>query len=246
MAISVPNPNRTSPRQVSVTPSADSRRKKLSPIPHLIHDRHSILQEQAMSRTWDPKPAKMARSSRKDAEGDCLPQGSLLSVSAECAPHPSQNPRLGNGLAPEILVAALKATYEMDLERSDKILRTWDTVSRCFGEISSAVNATSYSAREANGRMHDKEYRQSTSHSRQSWEWETETLVDPASCSIDRDSFGRASSTRPGNSSLYPCPFRKRNPVRFNVRDHERCAKAPFGTIQELRWVSKMLSSDRN
>ncbi|KXX74658.1 hypothetical protein MMYC01_209264 [Madurella mycetomatis] len=34
----------------------------------------------------------------------------------------------------------------------------------------------------------------------------------------------------------YPCPFRKRNPVRFNVRDHERCAKGPFGSMSELRY----------
>ncbi|KAK4147371.1 uncharacterized protein C8A04DRAFT_34091 [Dichotomopilus funicola] len=30
---------------------------------------------------------------------------------------------------------------------------------------------------------------------------------------------------------MYPCPFRKRNPVRFNVREHEACAKAPFESI---------------
>ncbi|KAM7183642.1 hypothetical protein V8F20_012545 [Naviculisporaceae sp. PSN 640] len=34
---------------------------------------------------------------------------------------------------------------------------------------------------------------------------------------------------------MYPCPFRRRNPARFNVRDHTHCAKTLFGSIQELR-----------
>lgn len=35
---------------------------------------------------------------------------------------------------------------------------------------------------------------------------------------------------------MYPCPFRRRNPVRFNVRDHTHCAKTLFGSTQELRY----------
>ncbi|KAK4151236.1 hypothetical protein C8A00DRAFT_17342 [Chaetomidium leptoderma] len=33
----------------------------------------------------------------------------------------------------------------------------------------------------------------------------------------------------------YPCPFRKRTPHRFNCRDWEFCAKAPFKTMTELK-----------
>jgi hypothetical protein len=57
-----------------------------------------------------------------------------------------------------------------------------------------------------------------------SFEWETETLMDTASNSVE-------DSPR----TQYPCPFRKRNPVRFNVRDHGRCANAPFNSMYELR-----------
>ncbi|KAK0648268.1 hypothetical protein B0T16DRAFT_444376 [Cercophora newfieldiana] len=32
-----------------------------------------------------------------------------------------------------------------------------------------------------------------------------------------------------------PCPFRKRNPVRFNCREWEYCAKAPFKSMTELK-----------
>ena len=57
---------------------------------------------------------------------------------------------------------------------------------------------------------------------RRSLEWETETLLDHSG----------GSET---NMASYPCPFRKRNPVRFNIRDHETCARDSFGSIQGLK-----------
>lgn len=56
---------------------------------------------------------------------------------------------------------------------------------------------------------------------RPSHEWETETLLD-------------YHSPRLGHMTMYPCPFRKRNPVRFNVREHEACAKAPFESVAAM------------
>ncbi|KAK4128032.1 hypothetical protein N657DRAFT_675876 [Parathielavia appendiculata] len=55
-----------------------------------------------------------------------------------------------------------------------------------------------------------------------SFEWETETLFEPGTC------------TPPLDSVSYPCPFRKRNPARFNFRDHEDCARGPFSSVLEL------------
>lgn len=34
---------------------------------------------------------------------------------------------------------------------------------------------------------------------------------------------------------LYPCPFRRRDPILFNIRDHENCAKRSFPDILELK-----------
>lgn len=31
------------------------------------------------------------------------------------------------------------------------------------------------------------------------------------------------------------CPFRKRNPVRFNIRDHKDCASSPFPSMTLLK-----------
>lgn len=35
----------------------------------------------------------------------------------------------------------------------------------------------------------------------------------------------------------YPCPYRRRNPVLFNIRDHEHCAKRNFADMVELKSV---------
>ena len=61
-----------------------------------------------------------------------------------------------------------------------------------------------------------------STYGRQSSEWETETLLDQSSCGLD-------------DMAPYPCPFRKRNPIRFNIRDHETCARAPFDSIRGLK-----------
>lgn len=33
----------------------------------------------------------------------------------------------------------------------------------------------------------------------------------------------------------YPCPYRRRNPVMFNIREHEHCARRNFSDMTELK-----------
>jgi len=40
---------------------------------------------------------------------------------------------------------------------------------------------------------------------------------------------------RPGNSSNFSCPYRKRNPLRFNVRDYYVCATHSFADMSQLK-----------
>lgn len=39
----------------------------------------------------------------------------------------------------------------------------------------------------------------------------------------------------------FPCPYRRRNPVLFNIRDHEHCARRPFSDLSELKYVTSIL-----
>jgi len=43
----------------------------------------------------------------------------------------------------------------------------------------------------------------------------------------------------------WPCPFRLRNPVRFNIRDHEQCAFHTYPTISALKYGLHLHLIDR-
>lgn len=45
----------------------------------------------------------------------------------------------------------------------------------------------------------------------------------------------RGKSEEASHGQPYPCPFRKRDPILFNVRDHENCAKRSFPDMLELK-----------
>ena len=59
--------------------------------------------------------------------------------------------------------------------------------------------------------------------------------------SEDEDGFGISSdlgstkSARIDEDQYLSCPYRKRNPVRFNVRDHQNCAVQSFPDIAQLK-----------
>lgn len=64
---------------------------------------------------------------------------------------------------------------------------------------------------------------------------------------LNRSDFARRRSESPeigvtkigsqANKQEFPCPYRRRNPVLFNVRDHEHCARRPFSDLAELKYV---------
>lgn len=126
----------------------------------------------------------------------------------------------------------------MEQESTNSALDIWHAVSRCLAEITNSIEATS-----SRGQQEDKSsstswrhsgFRASRSYQRpQSFEWETDTRI--GSSVVGTTAPFTQPFTQPWNQPSFPCPFRKRNPVRFNVRNHERCAKAPFSSLSELR-----------
>jgi hypothetical protein len=48
---------------------------------------------------------------------------------------------------------------------------------------------------------------------------------------------GEDGTSKKPTEAVFPCPFRRRNPMRFNVRDHEHCAKAQFSLPLDLRFA---------
>ncbi|KAL2174625.1 uncharacterized protein P884DRAFT_287299 [Thermothelomyces heterothallicus CBS 202.75] len=130
---------------------------------------------------------------------------------------------------------ATQSTDDAEITRSEKTARHSD-IPRALVDVlhdvrKKTVSAWSEHARVATRlatpplaphRFGDWEPTTLTARGRQSLEWETETLLDP-------------NGTAPDGMASYPCPYRKRNPARFNIRDHEDCARAPFDSIRALK-----------
>ncbi|KAK3381072.1 hypothetical protein B0H63DRAFT_523805 [Podospora didyma] len=128
-----------------------------------------------------------------------------------------------NDLASRICNSILRERYKVDPDRSSKALRVWDAVARCLEEISDSIDISSSEDSSA-GR-----------YQRINSSCNGEVTKRPQSSSDYRHSRHERSTSNAGPRVQYPCPFRKRNPARFNVRDYERCAKSPFDSMTELK-----------
>ncbi|KAK4156594.1 hypothetical protein C8A00DRAFT_12481 [Chaetomidium leptoderma] len=106
-------------------------------------------------------------------------------------------------------------------------MKNWDAVIDFLDDVSSSegLGVARHSTAPHAITPHRGEYlgHLKTTYARHSSEWETETLLDQSSGSPDVD------------MAAYPCPFRKRNPSRFNIRDHESCARTPFDSVFGLK-----------
>ncbi|KAK4643730.1 hypothetical protein QC761_405570 [Podospora bellae-mahoneyi] len=126
----------------------------------------------------------------------------------------------------DVLATILEEKHNMDPERASRVMRIWDAVIKCLDEISSSLDAST---------------RHLTCDPTKGMDGEEPTeLQSPSSPTrpIVRDLLSEHQDlSEPAEDTAgprYPCPFRKRNPVRFNIREHESCAKAPF-SFTELR-----------
>jgi hypothetical protein len=138
---------------------------------------------------------------------------------------------VGTGALDRQLYATVKETMLANRERISGDNTIWDVVAGVLDDVSKpAEPASSEGTRVAthssapHASPHHWARHLSSSTARRSSEWETETLLDQ-NRNLDLDMA----------LHMYPCPFRKRNPARFNIRDHEGCARAPFDSIHRLK-----------
>lgn len=52
----------------------------------------------------------------------------------------------------------------------------------------------------------------------------------------DKTTTGFHSEKSEDHAKMFSCPFRKRDPVLFNIRDHEGCARESFRSMLELKY----------
>ena len=135
----------------------------------------------------------------------------------------------GIGALGRQLHAAVKETMPErisgDNTKLDAVADVLDDVSNPTQPASSEGTRVATHSWTPHASPHHRPRHMSSSTARRSSEWETETLLDQSRGSLDSEMA----------LYMYPCPFRKRNPARFNVRDHEGCARAPFDSILRLK-----------
>lgn len=146
----------------------------------------------------------------------------------------TQNP--DDGLVSEICHSIVRDRYSTDLDSSTKALRIWNAVAACLDEISDSIEGTSSEDTLVNGRHARTATRTRSagriSYDRDPWRGRSSGDGDLSNSGHEKETIEAPASEE---RVQYQCPFRKRNPVRFNVRDHESCARTPFPSISGLR-----------
>lgn len=179
-------------------------------------------------------------------------------------PHDTVDANPSAALTSRIAASILRESYGVRAAKATVPLKVQDAVQRCLQEVSTTVQKEhppwalpQYRPKDTKAYATDSDSQSRTSevvsdpelparHARygvSSGEDEDPFAYDNSKESIYQKLYGFGSggrgmrARRHDASRPYSCPFRKRNPVMFNVRDHEHCAKTPFLGIQELKYV---------
>lgn len=153
---------------------------------------------------------QLASPSLRDV-ADAPPRAELprRSVSATQVRHtlPKPSSRPVSHVASRMMDDVKQEKYTTDLEMASRVLQIWEAMAKGLDELSRSTDGC-----QPTGAVRPQKYA------------EPPTDLSGLMISAPQESVVR-----------YPCPFRKRNPARFNIRDHESCAKAPFNSMVDLR-----------
>lgn len=179
-------------------------------------------------------------------------------------PHETVDADPSAALTSRIAASILREGYGVRAAKATVPLKVHDAVERCLQEVSTTVQKEhppwalpQYRKRDTKSYATDSDSQSRTSevvsdpeapgnrtrHGVSSGEDEDPFAYDNSKESVYQKLYGFGSGGRGMRARLhdasrpYSCPFRKRNPVMFNVRDHEHCAKRPFFGMQELKYA---------
>ncbi|KAK4098002.1 hypothetical protein N658DRAFT_526620 [Parathielavia hyrcaniae] len=205
--------------------------------PASIHDRH--LRQTARTSTRELPPLHPGRNTTPSSDSNAGPDGCPRCQQDAKMSNRAQEVRLSTLLPPrqpsEPRMPALHRRPRLSSlyrrrESADETTWTIDHTSaaadlrhgvpRSVEAVSSRMARLSTSSHPA---PHRWSHSRSSAYTAHCFEWETETL-------FEQQGIG----SLPNDAVSYPCPFRKRNPARFNFRDHESCARGPFSSVLDL------------
>lgn len=177
-------------------------------------------------------------------------------------PHDTIDADPSAALTSRIAASILREGYGVRAAKTTVPLKVQDAVHRCLQEVSTTVNKEhapwalpQYRPRGSTSNAAGSDAQSGTSEQLSDHEASVNRARYGVSSGDDEDPFaydnskesqwqqlygfgkgGRGMKARLHDASRpYSCPFRKRDPVLFNVRDHEHCAKRPFFGMTELK-----------
>jgi hypothetical protein len=162
-------------------------------------------------------------------------------------------------LIDEISSWVLRNTFGKDIDDCASPYLVWDCTYRYIQELEAAANEghlgfvqatsgqespSSYGGGGTPGSSNnDNHYGEFCGKGKRKADGGSDDGNGPADRDNQRDEDRDKSSTPPPWSSKmnitnYSCPYRKRNPLRFNVRDYYVCATHSFADMSQLKYVT--------
>lgn len=180
-------------------------------------------------------------------------------------PHSSSDADPSEALTSRIAASILQEGYGVRAASATVPLKVQDTVDRCLQEVSTTVADEHpqwalpiYHPGYSRSATATPDFDQASDYSasnglngtfdRPDDDSDVPFLYDQVQDGLERQGSGHRVIQRKYSVKdkaldavqAYPCPFRRRNPVMYNVRDQEQCARRPFTDLQELRYVLEM------
>lgn len=159
--------------------------------------------------------------------------------------HMARNP---NSTTDDICNIVLNAAFSTNLDELEAPTEAWQSVYWCVAELSHIVGHRNHHAAHtaapsgpsgssssnmggSSGQPPAKRKRRTVAAPRKGGSDNEDDMEDGQNAGPSRRSQGKKSQS----DSVFTCPFRKRNPLRFNVRSHLNCATQTFPDISLLK-----------
>lgn len=149
----------------------------------------------------------------------------------------------------DVCNAVLKAAFSTSLDKLDTPTEVWECVYHCVNEVSHIIGRNNHCTAQngpsqpgGSGRTPFGDSSRRESAKRRRRELGAPGGVGGAGEDEDEDGNDQGASPYEGppnkkqrRNAGFGCPFRKRNPLRFNVRSHLNCSTQTFSSITLLK-----------
>jgi len=145
----------------------------------------------------------------------------------------------------------MKEAFATDFDTFRSKQDVYESVKYCLTEVSQFVGTAAESPSDnptgdavESGRAEGQPHYQRSGGSKRPWDPASESTQEGLDCNDDGDtapSVASAKRHKVENVHTFSCPYRKKNPLRFNVRKHQICATRSYTKLSDVKYVEGML-----